>query len=177
MRSTPRPSSPLQIATHICFVLLILCLPWSIAPMTIAALLSGLLTLILWLKSPLPRPAWSPVLFRALGWLAALALSAAFAIDRTASLSRLGKGLFPALVPLVAFHTPTRKVSERILALLLLSSAAASLFGIFFFVARGASFVARVRGPTGHYMTFAGQLLLQVSLAAGIALLAREPRW
>src|SRR5437867_3231975 len=33
------------------------------------------------------------------------------------------------------------------------------------------------RTPVGHYMTFAGQLLLFTSLAAGVAMMARERRW
>ena len=53
-----------------------------------------------------------------------------------------------------------------------MSSAVAAVYGIVFFVAHGASFASRARGPVGHYMTFAGQLLLLISTAAGI--LSRE---
>jgi len=170
-------SSTLQIAASVCFVPLILALPWSIAPMTIAAILCGFLTLIQWLKAPLPRREWSPVAIPALGWLAAMLLSASFALDRSASLSRLGKGLLPALVPLAAYHTARRAHGQRALGLLLISSAAASLYGIFFFVAHSAQFASRARGPVGHYMTFGGQLLLLVSLCAGVALMAPTLRW
>jgi O-antigen ligase len=45
------------------------------------------------------------------------------------------------------------------------------------YLGRGAGFAARARGPVGHYMTFAGQLLLLVSLAAGIALTCRRGSW
>jgi putative inorganic carbon (HCO3(-)) transporter len=59
---------------------------------------------------------------------------------------------------------------------LLASSALASALGLSVFIAHGAGFASRARGPVGHYMTFAGQLLLFVSLATGIALLAGERR-
>src|SRR5437762_5270803 len=59
----------------------------------------------------------------------------------------------------------------------MLSSAVASVYGTAFFVVRGASFAARARGPVGHYMTYGGQLLLLVSVATGVALLARERHW
>src|SRR5205085_4842084 len=60
---------------------------------------------------------------------------------------------------------------------LLFSSAAASLFGMIFFVARGAGFSTRARGAVGHYMTFGGQLLLLVALAVAIAMVTRSKRW
>ena len=158
-------------------MLLALALPWTIAPMSIAAIACAALTLAWCLRGP--RGPWrpTPVDLPALGWLAALVLSAAFAADPAASFARLGKGLFPALVPLAAFHATRRREGGRALALLLASSALASLFGLVVFIAHGASMAARARGPVGHYMTFAGQLLLFVSLATAIALLARERRW
>jgi O-antigen ligase len=89
----------------------------------------------------------------------------------------LGKGLLPLLVPLAAYHTATRKDGEKVLSLLLLSSAASALFGIFFFLQSGATFVNRARGAVGHYMTFGGQLMLLACLAIGVALLARTRKW
>lgn len=178
MRSSEQPSRPsLSTLSRASFVLLIMTLPWSIAPMSIAAVLCAALTVLLWIRSPGARWIRSPVDIPALIWLLALVLSALFAQDPPASLLRLGKGLLPALVPLAAFHAVNRRDGERALGSLLLSSAAASAFGTFFFVARGASFAARARGPSGHYMTFGGQLLLLVTVAAGVALLARRPRW
>lgn len=176
MHLNQTPLAVLRRTSSLCFVLLILVLPWTIAPMSIAGVLSLGLTIAFWATS---REPWAPgpVLPAAIAWLAALLISALFAEDRGSSLLRLGKGFLPLVVPMAAFHAVPAREGHRALAALLLSSAAASLFGMIFFVAEGASFAARARGPTGHYMTFGGQLLLLVSLAAGVAFLARAPRW
>ena len=176
-----RPIKPLvaglQFFSNWGFVLLIITLPWSIAPMSIGAAICGLTTLLLWILPGAPRPRSTPVDRAALGWLVALVLAATFAVDRSASFARLGKGLFPALVPLAAFHASDRRRGQIALACLLFSSAAASVFGMIFFVARGAGFSTRARGPVGHYMTFGGQLLLLVALAVAIAMVTRSKRW
>ena len=49
--------------------------------------------------------------------------------------------------------------------------------GIVFFVARGASFSARARGPVGHYMTFAGQLLLLATVSGAVGLMTQRRTW
>src|SRR5205085_7816221 len=176
-----RPIKPLvaglQFFSNWGFVLLIITLPWSIAPMSIGAAICGLTTLLLWILPGAPRPRSAPVDRAALGWLVAMVLAATFAVDRSASFARLGKGLFPALVPLAAFHASDRRRGQLALACLLFSSAAASVFGMIFFVARGAGFSTRARGPVGHYMTFGGQLLLLVALAVAIAMVTRSKRW
>ena len=145
--------------------------------MTIAAVSCGVFTLFVWLGGRNRR--WEPTPVDVTGpiWLLALATSAMFGLDPGASVPRLGKGLFPALLPLAAYHAGDPGRGRRAVATLLCSSAIASLYGIVFFVARGASFSARARGFVGHYMTFAGQLLLLVSLASGIALMARTRHW
>src|SRR5205085_12095785 len=61
----------------------------------------------------------------------------------------------PIFVALAAYHTPDRRTGRRALGILCFSSAVAAVYGIVFFVAHGASFHARARGPVGHYMTFA----------------------
>jgi len=176
VRSDHRPSTFLNTSARVCFMLLIIALPWTIAPMSITVVLCGAFTVIFWLRSGRP---WepTPVDFPALGWAIALILSACFAVDRSASLMRLNKALFPLLVPLVAFHTSNRKDGARALTALLMSSALASLFGIVLFIHRGGGFMARSRGAVGHYMTFGGQLLLIASLAVAVALLARSRAW
>lgn len=167
----------LHAAATICFALLIVALPWKMAPMTIAAIATAVLTLLLWVKPP--RPSWpdAPVGRAWAGWAAALLIAAVCALDPLSSLPRLNKALLPGLIALTAFHTPDSRSGRRALGLLLTSSAVAAVYGIVFFVVRGASFQARARGPIGHYMTFAGQLLLCVALAAGVAAMARERRW
>ncbi|HEY2955102.1 MAG TPA: O-antigen ligase family protein [Candidatus Eisenbacteria bacterium] len=178
-RQAPNPLPPaaaaLARAAELSFLLLAAVLPWTIAPMGITAALCGTLTL-----ARLARGArWprTPVDLPALGWAAALLLATLFAQDRSASLPRLAKAAFPALVGLAAFHGAERGRGLRALAILLASSALASLLGLSMFLVRGAGFAGRARGPVGHYMTFAGQLLLFASLAAGVALLARGRRW
>ena len=171
----PWPLPALDRAAGPAFLLLAAVLPWTIAPMGIATALCGALTLgLVALGARWPR---TPVGFPALAWAFALLLAALLSEDRSGSLPRLGKALFPALVTLAAFHGMKRARGERALAVLLASSAVASAAGLAMFVQRGASFASRARGPVGHYMTFAGQLLLFTSLAAGIALLARGRRW
>ena len=125
------------------------------------------------------RPWWvrTPVDLAGLGWLLALIVAAWFAQDRAASLPRIGKGLMPGLVGLAAMHAASRKIGERAVGVLLVSATLAALFGWGRWLADGASFAARARGPTGHYMTFAGQLMLVTSLAAGIGLCARDRHW
>ena len=169
------PHRPLERGAGLAFLLLAAVLPWTIAPMGIATALCGALTLALVFRgAPWPR---TPVELAALAWALALLLSAMLAEDRGASLPRLSKALFPALVSLAAFHFRTPRRGHQALLVLLCSSLVASAFGLMRFVQHGASFAARARGPVGHYMTFAGQLLLFTSLAAGVALQARERRW
>ena len=145
--------------------------------MSCAGIATAVLTLGIWLGRPKPNWPNTPVRWSWLAWVVALVLSALTAQNPSASWPRLNKALFPGLVALAAFHTPDRRRGRLALATLLTSSAVASVYGTVLFVARGASFHARARGPTGHYMTYGGQLLLLVSVAAGIALLARERRW
>lgn len=164
-------------AARVGFVLLIILVPWSIAPMTIAAVACSVFTVIRWLRPPRPRVDPTPVGGATLAWMAALVLSACFAFDPAASFSRLGKGLLPALVPVVAFHARDRKLGQRALLMLLLSSALAALSGTLFFWESGASLSSRARGPTGHYMTFGGQLLLLGSVAAGVVWGVRPRPW
>jgi glycosyltransferase involved in cell wall biosynthesis/O-antigen ligase len=171
----PRHLPALERGASLAFLLLAAALPWTIAPMGIATALCAALTLALvaggarWPRTPADLPA--------LAWAAALLLAAYFAEDRSASMGRLGKALFPAIVGLAAFHAAARAGGGRAVAVLLGSSVVASAFGLVLFAIKGASFASRARGPVGHYMTFAGQLLLFVSLAAGVALLARDRRW
>lgn len=159
------------------FALLVATLPWTIAPMGIATALCVVATLALWASGPGPRWVRSPVDLAAIGWAIALLLSAWFAIDRDASLPRLTKALFPLLVGFAAFHALRERHGARAIAVLLGSSALAACFGLVVFIARGASFASRARGAVGHYMTFAGQLLLFLCIAIGIGLLARDRRW
>ncbi len=145
--------------------------------MSIGAIATAVLTLSLWLKPPRPRWPDTPVKWAWLAWAIALVLAAVFALDPLASLPRLKKALFPGLVSLAAFHTLDRRSRRRALAVLLLSSAVAAVYGTVFFVGHGAQFGHRARGAVGHYMTYGGQLLIFVPVAAGIALLARDRRW
>ena len=177
MRTAEFNHSRLLVAARFCFMLLIITLPWTIAPMTIAAVACGTLTLLAAPRRSAQFLGRNPVSLAALGWIAALLLSTLASEDRAGSVHRLDKALFPALVPLAAFHTANRTRGERALSLLLLSSAVASLMGIVFFVARGASFSARARGPVGHYMTFAGQLLLLATVSGAVGLMTQRRTW
>ena len=145
--------------------------------MSIGAIATAVLTLSLWFKPPRPRWPSTPVGWAWLAWAIALILSTVFALDPAGSMPRLKKALFPGLVALAAFHASDRRLGRRALALLLVSSAVASVYGTAFFVAQGARFGLRARGPVGHYMTYGGQLLIFVPVATAVALLARDRRW
>ena len=177
MTPTEGQPRPLQTWAAGCFALFCATLPWTIAPMSITSVATTVLTLGLWFMKPRPRWPAPPTSWPWLGWALALGLAAAFALDPTASWPRLTKALFPGLVVLSAFHAGDGKVGRRALAGLLVSSAVVSVAGTVLFVAHGASFAARSRGPVGHYMTFAGQLLLVISVATPIALLAKATKW
>ncbi len=168
--------SPLERAAGWSFLLLVAALPWSIAPMSIAAGLCAALTLALWLRRPRRWPR-TPVTWPALAWAAALALSAAFALDRAASLPRLTKALFPLLVPLAATHARLPARGRRAVAVLLVSATLAATFGLVLYALHGAAWPNRARGAAGHYMTFGGQLLLWVALAVAVLALERGRRW
>src|SRR5262245_60746617 len=120
----PEPSAGLDRIAGWAFLLLAAVLPWTIAPMGIATGLCAALTLVLVARGA--RWPATPVALPALAWAAALLLAALFAENREASLGRIGKALFPALVGLAAFHAASRPPGRRAVAVLLASSAAAS---------------------------------------------------
>ena len=180
VRNEPAPpsgaESMLDLVAGWSFLLFVAALPWSIAPMSITVAICAVLTLAVWARRPGRWPV-TPVAWPTLAWFAAFALSAWFALDRAASLPRLTKAFFPLLVPLAATHARLPHRGRRALAVLLVSATLAALFGLGLYVAKGAAWPARAHGAVGHYMTFGGQLLLFVSLAAGVLALERAPRW
>jgi O-antigen ligase len=159
------------------FLLLVAALAGPIAPMGITTALAGVLTLACFARAP--RPAWprTPVDRAALGWLAALLLVSACALDRAGSFPRVTKGFMPLLVGLAAYHTADARHGRRALAVYLGAFALVSAWGFVAWVMHGASFASRARGLVGHYMTFGGQLLLFIPVALAIALTTRSPRW
>lgn len=157
-------------------MLLVASLPWAIAPMSISTGLCVAMTFVLILAPGAFGRARTPVEWPALGWLAALILAATFAFDPLPSFQRVPRGLLAALVLLASFHASDPKVGRRALGVLLGSGALFAIIGLVVFLVRGAGFEGRARGMVGHYMTFAGQLLLITSLAAGIVARA-SGRW
>lgn len=176
MTGALRPGGALVAAAGAAFVLFAFVLPGSIAPMGIGAALCGALTVAA-ITTGRRRWPYTPVNLPWLGWLLALVLAATFAVDRGTSFTRLGKGFMPLLVGLAALHAADRRTGRRALAAYLFASGIVAAIGLGIWVAHGASFDARARGLAGHYMTFAGQLLLEVPVAIGVALLAKEKRW
>ena len=150
---------------------------WKIAPMSIAAGLAA----AGWLWASMSRTGerWvkSPADLGAIVWGVALVLAAAFALDRAGSLPRLVKVVFPLLVGVAAWHARPPRTGSQAAALILGSASAAAIFGLAIFLARGAGMAARARGPVGHYLTFAGQLAIAVSLGVAILLVVRDRRW
>lgn len=159
------------------FLLLVAVLPWTIAPMGITAALCAAASIAVWLTrggSGIPH---SPVNRAAVIWAGALLAAALFSLEVGGSLPRLKKALLPGLVLLAAGWGAHERIGRRAVGVLLLSSLVASVWGLTQVLGREIDFGHRASGPVGHYMTFAGQLLLFVSLAAGISLVARRLRW
>jgi O-antigen ligase len=159
------------------WLLLVAVLVGPIAPMGIATALTGVLTLACFVRAP--RSAWprTPVDGATLGWFAAMLVVSACALEPAASFARVGKSLMPLLVPLAAFHAADARRGRRAVAIYLLAAALVSVYGVGVWVYKGASFDSRARGLAGHYMTFAGQLLLVLPVALGVMFTARTPRW
>jgi len=159
------------------FLLLVAALAGPIAPMGITTALASALTLacLFWgSRRPWPR---TPVDMAAIGWLAALLIVSATALDRAGSFPRVVKGFMPLLVGLAAWHAADERRGRRALAVYLAAFALVSAIGLVLWVMHGASFTSRARGLAGHYMTFGGQLLLFIPVALGVALTSRTPRW
>ena len=167
----------LATAAGAAFLVLVASLAGSIAPMGIATALAAALTLA-WLALA-PHPAWprTPVEPAALGWLVALLLVSACALDRAASFPRVVKGFMPLLVPLAAFHARDAVRGRRALAVYLAAAGLVAVYGLLVWLGKGASFESRARGLAGHYMTFGGQLLLEIPVALAVSLTARTRGW
>ncbi|MFI5372237.1 MAG: O-antigen ligase family protein [Candidatus Eisenbacteria bacterium] len=173
--ASSRPD-PIGAAAHASFLLYVAALATSIAPMEIAGGLCLALTLAWWWRQ---RGGWvrTPVLLPGLAWLMALIVASIFSLDPAGSFPRVVKGLMPAIVTVAASHTADPRRGRRAVAVLFGAAGVVALLGLAGWAMRGASFEARDSGLVGHYMTFAGQLLLVLPVAAGVALCAREPRW
>jgi O-antigen ligase len=167
----------LACAAEYAFLLLVLVLPWTIAPMSIATGICGVLTAALWLRDRGDSIPWTPVTRPGILWFATLVVVALFAENVSASLPRITKGLFPLLAVLAAFHGERPGVGPRALVLWFVSASLAAGVGIWGFLSGDASLQERARGPVGHYMTFAGQLLLLTSISAGVLIATRQRRW
>ncbi len=159
------------------FVLYAFVLAGPIAPMGILAGTCAVLTAARFAVSP--RPVWprTPVRWAILGWALALLLAYVFAQDHTGGPRRAGKAVFPLLVGLAAFHGADARTGRRAVAAYLAGVAVAAVVGELVWIQKGASFASRARGFSGHYMTYAGALLLPIPVAIGVALRARSARW
>lgn len=159
------------------FVLYAATLPTGIAPMGIGLALCGVATVLL--RRPALAGLWPepPLALPALVWVLAMGAASVFGLDTAASLPRLKHGLMVALVPLAAMHARDRRTGERALAAYLVLSAVAATWGIGVWWAQGGAFPVRARGLSGHYMTFAGQLLLELPVAVAVLLCAGSRRW
>ena len=159
------------------FLLLVATLAGSIAPMGIATALAATLMLACFLRRP--RPAWprTPVEAATIAWFVALVIVSACALDPSGSFPRVKKAFMPLLVPLAVFYTRDGRHGRRALAVYLGMAGLVAGYGLIDWAVKGASFESRARGLAGHYMTFAGQLLLEIPLALAVALTARTKRW
>ena len=159
------------------FLLLVVSLAGSIAPMGIATAITGALTLACLVVDR--RRTWprTPVDRAAVFWFLALVIVSLTALDPAGSFPRVTKGFMPLLVGLAAYHTADGARGRRAVAVYLAAFALESVLGMALWVMNGASFASRARGLVGHYMTFGGELLLFIPVALAIALRARTPAW
>jgi O-antigen ligase len=164
-------------AASFSFLLLAAALPWSIAPISIAVVLCGALTLAAWWSPGGPRWYRTPIDVPALGWIAALLIASAFALEPERSFPRVTKGLLFAIIPVAAWHARDPRTAKRALAALLISAVPATIYALVRFVHEGGTFPVRVRGLVGHPLTYGGQATLLATVA--MALIARGPsrRW
>lgn len=158
-------------------LLFAIALPWSIAVAQIALTFA----ILSWLVAPGQRV---PMAARS-ATLAAVAFAAITLLSATLSAEPIGalwdsKHLVQlcllALVPRALRLDPDlRRAVPR---LLLGSGAASATFGIVRFVLDGGGLEHRARGPFGHYMAFAGVLMLVVLIAvAGLLASGSARRW
>lgn len=175
------PSSPaadaLRRGAGLAFVLFAATLPWSIAPMSIGVAVCGIATLAVWFLPGGPGLRRTPAEVPSLMWLFALVIASVAGQDFEGSVGRVTKGLLLAVIPMAAFHADDPKIARRALAALLVSAAAATIFALVKFAMQGGAFPVRVRGAAGHPLTYGGQAMLLATVAASIALWARDRRW
>jgi O-antigen ligase len=171
------PAVPLERAAALAFVLFAAALPWSVAPISIGVVLCGALTVACWWRPGGARWVRTPIDLPALGWLTALVTASLFALDPGGSWPNVKKGLLLAIVPVAAYHARDPRMARRAFAALLVSAAAATVYALVRFAHDGGAFPARVRGLVGHPLTYGGQAMLLLSIAASIALRVRDRRW
>jgi O-antigen ligase len=159
------------------FLLLAAALPWSIAPMSIAVVLCGILTLLFWWRPGGERWIRSPIDLPAIGWLAALAIAAFAGEDPLHGAPRIAKGLLLAIVPVAAFHARDARQARRACLILLGSAILATIYALVKFAAHGGAFPVRVRGAAGHPLTYGGQAMILAILAFALLVRIRERRW
>jgi len=149
---------------------------WTVAPMSISVGVMLAVSVVRWVTQPGPRWSRSPMDPAATGWAIALLLSALFAVDRSASLPRLSKALFPFLVGLTAWQARDARLGRRAIVVLLVSATLSGVAGLVIYAIHGAGYPARARGPVGHYITFGGQLMIACCTGIAVALRARDRR-
>ncbi len=169
-------TDPLSRVASVAFLLLAAALPWSIAPISIAVISTAALTLAVWWRPGGVLWTRTPVDLPGLGWLVALALASAFALDPAGSWPRVTKGLLVVLVPVAAYHAREEATARRAVAVLFVSAALAACFALARFIAQGPAFPNRVKGAVGHPLTYGGQAMLLAAVATAIAMRCRG-RW
>jgi O-antigen ligase len=169
-----RRESPLERAAAFSFLLLAAALPWSIAPISIAVVLCGVLTLAAWWAPGGARWQRTPLDLPALAWIAALALASVFALEPARAFPRVTKGFLLAIVPVAAYHARDPRLAKRAVLALLISAVPATGYALARFMHDGGVFPARVKGLVGHALTYGGQATLLATVA--MALLACGPR-
>ncbi len=169
--------NPLLGVGGLSLIMLMIAVTGPIAPMGMATALTAMLTLLAFV--PKPRPVWPrlPIDMAAIGWLVAMIVVSLCALEPGRSFQRIAKAAMPLIVPMTVLQARDSRVGRRALAAYFMATVAVAIYGIVIWVMKGASFHSRARSLVGHYMTFAGQLLLEIPVALAVMLTARAKRW
>ena len=148
---------------------LALALPFSIA----GAQLALTVAVLAWLGGGAPVASWA-LLRPALAFAALTLASAALSADPWLALVDCKELLQFAILAVVPAAAAT--VRARALAVLIAAAAASASWGAVEYLASRGGLLYRADGPFGHYMTFAGVLMLALVAAAAAALSTRPGR-
>ncbi len=168
-------TSKLEVAALTCLLGFVAALQISIA----ASQILLAITLLLWIALLVlerERPA-APPFFGALVVYAAMTMvSVAFSLDRGISIVDSKEVLLFLVVPVI-YRLARGQRAQTVATIIITVGAASAVFGVVQYgILEFDGLEQRPRGPMGHYMTYAGLLVLVIALAGGRLLFDKRER-